>query len=265
MTAFTDVHGVRFAHDIIGNGPDITLIHAGVTDRHMWDEVVPILSRSHRVLRYDMRGFGETTEVDPGPWSGHSDLIGLLDAVGIESSTLIGVSMGGGCAINAALEHPDRVTALIAVNPGLGGHEDAPDPWADPIWERIVAAFKAKQFEETARLEIEMWLAGPHRSLKDMDPRLVERMRHWLLTSYQKEPTTENVSLDPPAAGRLGEVNAPTLAVLGELDIESMASVVDRIAAGVPRAEKVTMSGVAHLAPLEAPEEFARIVLEFLA
>jgi len=264
VTSFVDARGLRISYERSGDGPDLTLIHAGVADLHMWDDVVPQLTDSHTVLRYDMRGFGGTTEVDPGPWGAHDDLIGVLDALDIESTAVVGVSMGGGAAINAVLEFPDRFTALVAVNPGLGGFEYTPDEWEETLWNRIVASFEKGRHDDTARMEMEMWLAGPHRTVEDMDPALVERMRPWLFTAYGKEPTTENVPVDPPAAGRLGEIDIPTLVVLGELDVPGMEPVVDFIAEHVRGARRVDMAHVAHLAPLEDPDEFSRILADFL-
>jgi pimeloyl-ACP methyl ester carboxylesterase len=264
MTSFVDARGLRFAYDRSGEGPDLTLIHAGVTDRHMWDDVVPLLTDAYTVLRYDMRGFGETTEADPGPWGAHDDLIGILDALDIETTAVVGVSMGGGAAINAALEFPDRFSALVAVNPGLGGFDYSPDRWEEELWDRISDSFKEGRHDDCARMEMEMWLAGPHRTVEDMDPALVERMRAWLHTAYGKEPTTENVPVEPAASGRLGEIGIPTLAVLGELDVAGMKPVIDHIVESVAGATRASMPGVAHLPPLEEPEGFSEILLEFL-
>jgi pimeloyl-ACP methyl ester carboxylesterase len=264
MTSFVDARGMRFAYDLAGDGPAVTLIHAGVADRSMWDDVVPHLVDSHTVLRYDMRGFGETTELEPTEWGAHDDLIAVLDGLDISHTAVVGVSMGGGAAINAVLEHPERFTALVAVNPGLGGFEYSPDEWEETLWDRIVASFKEGRHDDTARMEMEMWLAGPHRSLEDMDSALIERMRPWLLTAYGKEPTTENVPVEPPAAGRLGEIGVPTLVMLGELDVPGMKPVVDFITEHVPGATRADVPGVAHLVPLEQPDEFARALLEFL-
>lgn len=264
MTRFAASDGARVAYDTTGEGPDILLIHAGVTDRHMWDEVVPLLSSDFRVTRYDMRGFGETEEVEESEWAPRRDLIAVMDAAGIEQAAVVGVSMGGGTAINAVLENPNRFTALAAVNPGLGGFDYQPDEWEDAIEDRINEAYKAEQWNELADLEMDMWLAGPHRTVKDMDRDVVDRMRTWLLASYAKpSPWSRAMKMDDPANDRLGEISIPTLAILGELDVASMGGVVERIAAAVPDGSKVTMS-TAHLPPLEQPAEFAAILRDFL-
>lgn len=230
----------------------------------MWDSVIPLLD-GHRVTRYDMRGFGETVEDEKVSWSPRQDLKAVMDAAGIESACIVGVSMGGGAAINFTLENPERVSQLVAVNPGLGGFDYEPDEWETDIDGRISAAWDAKQLEECAQLEIEMWLAGPHRTIEDLDPALVDPMRDWLAVSYTKQPEwSQATRLEPPAGKRLGEIGAPTLAILGELDVASMAGVVEAIATDVPDATKVVVPGVAHLPPYEDPVGFVSIVREFL-
>jgi pimeloyl-ACP methyl ester carboxylesterase len=70
---------------------------------------------------------------------------------------------------------------------------------------------------------------------------------------------------DPPAAGRLGEITAPTLVVVGEHDRPDIQAMADALAAGIPGAERVVLDGAAHLPSVERPGEFNRVVLEFLA
>jgi pimeloyl-ACP methyl ester carboxylesterase len=265
MPQFASVNGARLAYDIAGEGPDIVLIHAGVTSRGMWDGVMPLLSTTNRVLRYDMRGFGESMEDEELPWAAHSDLIGVMDAAGIEQAHVAGVSMGGGAALDTALMAPDRVASVIAVNPGLGGFEQDPDPWAVPLWKEMYALWDAGDKAAVARNDMQIWLAGPHRKLDDMRGDMIGRMQQWLLTAYEKEPFEREEKLDPATNERLSEIQQPVLAVLGGLDISTMEAVIDRIATAAPHSRKVVMPDTAHLSPWEQPEEFVRIVREFLA
>jgi len=265
MSQFAEIDGARIAYETTGTGSDVVLIHAGVTDRHMWDEVVPLLGPDHRITSYDMRGFGESV-AEPGfDWAPRRDLMAVMDAATIERAVVVGVSMGGGAAINATLEHPDRFNALVVVNPGLGGFDPRGDEWERALEDRIETAFEAERWDEAAELEIELWLAGPNRRVEDLEATTIERIREWLLTSYRKSPEwSRAVRMDPPAADRLREISIPTLAVLGELDVAGMAGVVDHIVAAVPGASKVLMP-TAHLTPLEDPEGFVRLLRTFLA
>ena len=100
--AMIEVNGTGLGYDEAGEGPAVVLLHAAIGDRRMWDAQFTELAGSHRVIRYDRRGFGESGG-GSGPYSHHEDLLALLDARGIEQAALVGSSMGGACALDAAL------------------------------------------------------------------------------------------------------------------------------------------------------------------
>ena len=135
--------------------------------------------------------------------AGHSpDFVSraVMDAAGVDRAALVGVSMGGSAAISAAVERPDRVAALVVVNPGLEGFEGERDEWASPLFRRMNELWEAGDKPGVARLEAEVWLAGPHRSLDDMPADMVTRMTDWLLVSYEKEAYERRVKPERPAA-----------------------------------------------------------------
>ena len=264
ITQFAEIDGARIAFDIAGDGPGIVLIHAGVTASGMWDEVMPQLATDRRVVRFDMRGFGESIEDEQLEWRADRDVIAVMDAAGLDQAVIVGVSMGGGAAIDTALEHPERVSGVIAVNPGISGFRADDGEWAVERFKQMKPAWDAGDKEEVARLEMEIWLAGPHRRLEEMPQDMITTMQDWLLVAYEKEPWDRQQGLKPPAADRLGEIRVPVLGVLGELDLPSLAATIDHIAEGAAQGSKVVMPGVAHLAPWEQPDEFVAIVREFL-
>lgn len=108
-----------------GAGPAVVLIHGGNLDRRLWDEQFPLFARRHRVVRYDVRGFGRSTG-QGARWAAHTDLASILDALHVERADLVGLSLGGRIAIDFALEYPTRVRSLVLSGPGLSGF-----PWAD--------------------------------------------------------------------------------------------------------------------------------------
>src|SRR6185436_20976380 len=85
---------VLLAHDDAGSGPAVLLVHAGVTDRRMWDPVLPALSHAFRVIRADLRGYGQTP-LPGGEYADADDLDALLDALGVVDAAVVGSSMGG--------------------------------------------------------------------------------------------------------------------------------------------------------------------------
>src|SRR4051795_9000959 len=118
----------RLAYDVHGRegGSAVLLIHAGVNDRRSWHAVVERLAPRHRVVAYDMRGYGETEYEREDGWSPVADARAVLDAAGLERPVVVACSMGGRTAIDLALAHPDRVGALVLIGSGVRGA-----PWPD--------------------------------------------------------------------------------------------------------------------------------------
>src|SRR5215468_6499103 len=118
--------GEVWADDSGGDGPPLILLHPGVGDSRIWEPVLPGLTRSRRVIRYDARGFGRS----PAPtvnFSLLSDLIAVLDHFSVDRAAIVGCSQGGGSALGLALEQPERVAALVLLcssvrRPALGSH-----------------------------------------------------------------------------------------------------------------------------------------------
>jgi 3-oxoadipate enol-lactonase len=103
--------------------PPILLLHAGIADSRAWDALAPrLVEAGYRVVRYDRRGFGRTVTEDV-EFSNRADLVAVLDALGIGRAALVGNSQGGQIAFDAAIEHPERVAAVVGVGAGLGGFE----------------------------------------------------------------------------------------------------------------------------------------------
>src|SRR4026207_2093759 len=98
-----------------GSGEPLVLVHAGVADRRMSDPQWPAFAATHRVVRYDLRGYGESLPPS-GPWSQHADLLGLLQELGIARAHVVGTSVGAGIAVEAALAQPPR-----AASPAVAG------------------------------------------------------------------------------------------------------------------------------------------------
>src|SRR5690349_24464338 len=100
------------AHDDLGTGPAVLLLHSGVTDRRMWDPLVTALSHSFRVVRPDLRGFGDSP-LPSEEYADADDLDVLLDHLGITDAAVVGSSFGGRVAPELATAHPGRVSSLV--------------------------------------------------------------------------------------------------------------------------------------------------------
>ena len=120
-SGYADVSdGGRLYWEHAGRGPVIVLIHAGLWDRRIWDAQMEPFAESHRVVRYDLRGFGRSSPLEQ-PFSAREDLAELLGALGIDQAALVGCSIGGGLAVDFAIEFPGSVSALVAGCAGASG------------------------------------------------------------------------------------------------------------------------------------------------
>lgn len=262
---FAEINGARLYYEVAGSGPALTLLHAGITDSRMWDEQFAHFAADYRTVRYDLRGFGRST-LPPGPYTMREDLRGLLQHLGIARTHLIGVSMTGSLVIDFALNYPEMVAKLIPVAMGISGMTTS--AFMDERDREIEAAAERGDREVVNELELRLWVDGVGRTGAPVDPAVRERVRVMNAAiganAAAWEGSTAVNRLDPPAMKRLEEITVPTLAIVGAFDMPDMLTNAEAIAARVPGARKVIMPGVAHLPPMEAPEEFRRIVRDFL-
>lgn len=255
------VNGVELAYDDQGDGMPLLLLHAGIADRRMWDDVVPILV-GYRTIRVDLRGYGETPLPD-GPFVYADDLVRLLDALGVDRAHIAGVSMGGGVALDLALAHPERVDRLVLVGSGIDGWEH--DPGLIAAWQEEAAAFERGDLDEAAWINVRTWLDGPTREPTELDPALRQRVFEMQRLALDHDnPNAAGGWLTPSRRERLGDVAAPTLALVGELDQPGFGRIARFLADEIPGARFGELPGVAHLPPMEDPTGFARVVREFL-
>jgi 3-oxoadipate enol-lactonase len=263
-TGFLETNGARIYYEVEGSGPAVVLIHAGVANLRMWDDQVPALRDDYRVIRYDTRGYGRT-ETDAVEFSNRADLAALLDHLGEEAAHVVGVSRAGSIALDFALEYPNRVNRLVVVAGGVGGYE-SPDEAPPETWELPEKLWEAKDWAGLAEWETAYWADGPGQSPHRLDPAVRARVHDWILTNYQAEKEEgKPIVLDPPANARLGELRAPLLVVLGDIDDAGTSASMRHLAASVPGARLEVFEGAAHMLNMEQPERFNALLREFLA
>lgn len=233
---------------------DVLLLHAGVADSRMWEPQLAALE-GDRVARPDLPGFGDTPE-QPGPFSFVDHVRPLLG----ERTTVVGNSLGGRVALELALTEPERVDRLVLIDAGLPDWE-----WGNEVrgfWEREGELVEAGDVDGAVELNVEMWLA-PEAS-EDVKGLVREMQRRAFELQLAVPDVGPEEPFDPPASARLGEIRCPTLVVVGALDKDDFHGIADRLAAGIPGAEKVVVAGAAHLPSLERPDEFNRLLVDFL-
>jgi 3-oxoadipate enol-lactonase len=251
--------------EVAGEGPPVVLVHAGICDSRMWDPQWETFPRAHRVVRYDLRGFGRSP-LGPGRYSPPADLIALLDELALGPATLVGASMGGGVSLQVAVARPELVSALVLVGSGVRGHD-----WSDYVtraWAEEEAAFERGDLDAAVEVNLRTWVDGPRRSPDEVDPeirRQVGEMQRRALELYVEggaDAQEEALVLD--IGDRLGEISVPTLVLVGELDVTDIHLLADRLEREIPGARRATIEGAAHVPSMERPDEFDRLVLGFL-
>ncbi len=264
---FVTSGAASLAYDVDGaseDGQDLLLIHAGVTDRRGWRPLVDALGSGRRIASYDQRGYGDTT-YEPEIHARHDDALAVLDAVGIDRAVVVGASMGGRAAIDLALEHPERVSALALIGSAVSGAPDGdeyPEPLAS-LEKRLDAADERGDLVEVNRIEAHLWLDGPtapEGRVGGAARKLFLEMNGRALTAT--DPGDEPRSVD--AWDRLEELMMPVLVLVGTLDLPDIqansATIADRVYAG----RLVVLEDVAHLPHLEGDAACLEAIGAFL-
>ncbi|GAA1143826.1 alpha/beta hydrolase [Nocardioides aquiterrae] len=248
-------------------GPDVLLLHAGVTDQRSWRSVVDRLAGSARCVSFDARGYGLTTYDREDGWSPVRDALAVLDAVGVEQAVVVACSMGGRTALDLSLAHPERVAGLVLIAPAISGapaltSDDVDEP-VRQLDELIDAADEAGDLVEVNRLEAHLWLDGP----LEAEGRVAGAARELFLEMNG----IALAAVDPgaqadlePAWPRLGEIRVHTLVLVGEHDLRHFHDRARHLTDAITGAEQRILPGVAHLPHLEDDLTTLDIIEEFV-
>jgi pimeloyl-ACP methyl ester carboxylesterase len=252
----------------VGSDPPIVLLHAGIADLRSWDALVPLLTAAgYRVIRYDTRGAGRTVS-EPVPFSRVDDLFAVMDGLGIGRAPLVGNSMGGSTAFDAAISRPDRIVAVVAVAAGLGGFDGGSTPLEDELFAEMDRRDSAvpPDPEAIADIDIRVWVDGPGQPADRVPAWIRDLVRDMDTVGYGPgHETGDVIRLDPPAAERLSELRCPVLAVAGSLDVSEVAATARHLAANAPDARAVVWDDVAHMIGMEQPDRLVASIVDFLA
>lgn len=248
-------------------GVTIVALHPGVGDRRIWLWSAPVWAEAgHRVVAYDRRGFGTTI----APAEDHDDLVDLmtvLDATVTGPVVLVGNSRGGGLALDLAVAQPDRVAGLVLIGASPSGYP--PERWTESAAEQeqdglIAAAEAAGDLDLVNRLEVRYWLDGTEAP----DGRVGGSARELMLDmngrALRAAPIGDRAER-APVWPELGRILAPTLVVVGELDLPGCRQQAAELAERLPHARLATVAESAHCPSLDQPAALAALVLEYLA
>jgi pimeloyl-ACP methyl ester carboxylesterase len=261
---FIEAPGAKLYYEAAGEGTPIVLIHAGVAHLRMWDAQAAAWRDRHRVIRYDTRGWGRTL-VEDVPFSNRDDLRAVMDHLGLDSAHVLGLSRGAMIALDTAVESPERVRSLTWVAGGLRGFEPPDDERLVAVWPEMERLEQQKDWEPLVELETQIWTDGPGQPPDRVDPEVRRRMVEWNLENYRAEqPANQVIQPDVPAAQLLERLTMPTLFVWGTIDESAVLASGEKLSTEVAGSKSHVFEGVAHMVNLERPQEFNRLVGEFI-
>jgi 3-oxoadipate enol-lactonase len=264
-SGFAEIRGARLYYEMAGEGEPLVLLHAGLLDRRMWDDQFQSFARDYQVVRYDVRGGGNSENLAlTAPYFFHQDLHDLLTCLDIKQASLVGVSLGSRTAIDMAIAYPEMVYKLVLASPGLGGYQ--PTEVMRSRGKEMVASLRQGNIPQAIELFLNMWADGPNRTSEQISTDVRQRIREMVTHSISKNILGQGIppDLEPPAVGRLSEIHAPTMILLGDQDFPDIIDTGRLLNKGIAGSEVVILPDVAHILNMEAPEEFHRLVHQFL-
>ncbi len=263
QTGLAPVNGAQIYYEVAGAGQPLILLHAGVADSRMWDDQFGILAQTYRTIRTDLRGFGRSA-MPAGRFSHHDDLAGLLDFLQVERAIVLGISFGGKVAIDFSLAYPQRMAALVLGAPSVGGTQ--PSERILQFWEEEETAVEQGDLDTAVELNLRLWVDGPFRRPDEVNADVRQKVSQMQREIFQMTipEGVEELRLEPAANGRLTEITAPMMVLVGALDLPETVEQAAWLAEQIPSAQHGVIPGVAHMLNLEKPSLFNRHVLDFL-
>ncbi len=229
----------------------MVLIHDGVLHSAAWDDVWPALCRSFRVVRYDRRGYGRSPEAQ-APYSPLDDLQAVMGAAEIKHAVLVGASNGGGLAVDFTLAHPGEVDRLVLVGPEVTGVQHS----------RYFIGRLVELQGRLARGDVAGALRNSWAFAPGDDANMARLLKLEAANPQDMQHKDPALPL-PPAVGRLGEIRAPTLLVVGESDQPDNHASAGVVEHAIPGATRVVVPGAGHLVYMAKPAEFSELVTRF--
>lgn len=254
-----EANHTKLYYEVSGKGPAVVFIHGLGSSTRDWEYQIPEFSKEYQVIAVDLRGHGRSDKPE-GPYTipmFAADLAALLRALDIASAHIVGISLGGGVAFQFALDYPAMVKTLTIVNsaPALGGTREQ----AQQEIERRVGIVRQYGMQAMGQsLAPALFPAPEHASLRDT---FVER---WAENDPAAYIAATRSMLDWDVTGQLGTIRSPVLILTSDQDYSPVA-VKEGYTRLLPDAQLVVIPNAHHAAPLEHPQEFNRIVAQFLA
>lgn len=250
----------------LGSGQTVLMLH-GIGGGHLAfaPQVETLAEVGYRAVAWDMPGYGHSAPIEPYTFKGLAQsCVNLMDALQCESVVLVGHSMGGMVAQEVIARRPDKVHKLVlcGTSAAFGKRSDgkSADAWAQQFIAQRTAPLDAGQSMADMAARLVPQMIGPG-SLPE-GVRLAEHCMGQVPAATYRRALDCLVTFDRQAA--LSSIRVPTLLIGGEFDRVAAPAVMKQMAQAIPEARYVEMAGIGHLMNLEAPDDFDRLLLDFL-
>jgi pimeloyl-ACP methyl ester carboxylesterase len=250
--------GVGFHCSQRGAAPRAVFVHGFGCDLQTWDPLWAACAEHELpALRYDLRGYGQSHAPQPAAFDHAEDLLAILDAAQIAQCDLVGVSMGGGIALNFALDHPQRLRSLVLISPGLVAWE-----WSENwrrLWRPIVASARGGALQQARQL---WWQHPLFASTRDSAGAVALHDSIMRFSGEQWIRDDHRPML--PDVERLHRLQTRTLLLSGGRDFEDFRLIADLIEASASNLQRIDDPQRGHLLHLEDAAVCAQRMLAFL-
>jgi 3-oxoadipate enol-lactonase len=248
---------LRCEHAPKPGAPALLLLNSLGTSLEMWDDQLEALQAHFELVRYDVRGHGQSTAGSRTQLSMEQlarDALAVLDACGIARAHLCGLSLGGMIAMRIAQQWPDRVLRIVLSNT---------TPYMPPreMWDTRMSLVAAEGMSAVAEATLQRWFT---QSFRETEPARVDRIRQMLLTTQPAGFIACCAAIrDMDQREDIKSIKATTLAIGGRKDPGTPPSTAELIAASIAGAQ-LRLLDAAHMTNIESADEYTQAVLEFL-
>ena len=247
-------------YEVKGQGKEtIVFIHDGLVHGEVWENQFLTFAENFRVVRYDRRGYGRSKKPEE-TYSNAEDLRAVFEYLDIDKATVIGMSAGGGLAIDFTLKYPEKIATLIVVGAVVSGFG-----YSNHMLSRG-GRLAAEDYANQEKL-LEYFIKEDPYEMAPKNKETRERLWEIMKDNIHNIDFSKNrLAKQPerPAIEVLDEVQVPTLIIVGEYDIPDVFVHAGAIESGIQYSKKVIINNAGHLVPYEQPKIFNRHVLKFL-
>ena len=246
-----EVDGSRLYYEECGTGQKaVLLLHDGVVNSAVWDDVWPTFCKQFHAIRYDRRGYGRSPATKK-PYYEADDVAALLLDRKVSQAALVASSHGGNIALSFALRYPAQVSELVLIGPEAEGF-----PYSEHFATSQMAFQNAKDPTEV-RVQNTYFIVPGNDAAR-------EHLRRLLKAAPQDHKHNDMPLPEKPVFPYVRDLRMPTLILIGSGDIADNQAVAGALVMAIPGAARVVVPDTGHLMYLEKPEAFSSLVSGFL-